>query len=230
MTVLPFYAARRSAKWDQTTVLWPLFIYTDDREQGFEQWDVAWPVLQGGPRGESPGAVSLPAVHAGPQGPARRVPVSGDHVRRLRRPVSAVHPADGGIHREPQGARPGSCFTSTRTRERRGGTARPAGSTPGRSPATSGIERGRAVPEPGAAGGASCRRNEWIERNYSPLWSLYTYRANPAGESVHSFLWNFLRHEETQTGRSIEVLGPLFAYRETSEGARTIVPGRSRPL
>ena len=72
--------------------------------------------------------------------------------------------------------------------------------------------------------------NEWIERNYSPLWSLYTYRANPAGESVHSFLWNFLRHEETQAGRSIEVLGPLFAYRETPRGGADVVPGRSRPV
>jgi len=49
---------------------------------------------------------------------------------------------------------------------------------------------------------------------------LYTYRANPAGESVHSFLWNLLRHEETQAGLSIEVLGPLLAYRETDTAAR----------
>jgi hypothetical protein len=63
--------------------------------------------------------------------------------------------------------------------------------------------------------------NEWIERNYSPLWSLYTYRANPAGDSVYSFFWNLLRHEETQAGTSIEVLGPLLRYREA--GADTAV-------
>jgi hypothetical protein len=63
-------------------------------------------------------------------------------------------------------------------------------------------------------------RNEWIERNYSPLWALYTYRANPAGESVHSFLWNLVRHEETQAGRSIEVLGPVLAYQEVGEDTR----------
>jgi hypothetical protein len=61
--------------------------------------------------------------------------------------------------------------------------------------------------------------NEWIERNYSPLWSLVTYRRNPGGESVYSFLWNLLRHEETQTGRSIEVLGPLLRYREAGADA-----------
>ena len=67
--------------------------------------------------------------------------------------------------------------------------------------------------------------NEWIERNYSPLWSLYTYRENPAGDSVYSFFWNLLRHEETQAGRSIEVLGPLLHYREAGADAEVSLLG-----
>jgi hypothetical protein len=54
-----------------------------------------------------------------------------------------------------------------------------------------------------------------LERSYSPLWSVYSYRRNPAGSEVHSFLWNLVRHEETGLGRSVEVLGPLLRYRET---------------
>jgi hypothetical protein len=62
--------------------------------------------------------------------------------------------------------------------------------------------------------------DEKIERNYSPLWALYTYRQNPEGDSVWAFLWDLLRHEETSTGRSIEVLGPVLAYQERGEDAR----------
>jgi hypothetical protein len=61
--------------------------------------------------------------------------------------------------------------------------------------------------------------NEKFERNYSPLWALYTYRQNSAGDAVWSFLWNLIRHEETSAGRSIEVLGPLIGYREREEEA-----------
>ena len=59
--------------------------------------------------------------------------------------------------------------------------------------------------------------NDKIEQNYSPLWALYTYRRNPQGDSVWSFLWSLLRHEETSAGRSIEVLGPLLTYQERGE-------------
>jgi hypothetical protein len=59
--------------------------------------------------------------------------------------------------------------------------------------------------------------NEWVERNYAPLWSLYTARSDPQGARVHSFLWNLLRHEETPAGRSIEVLGPLLRYRQAED-------------
>jgi hypothetical protein len=62
--------------------------------------------------------------------------------------------------------------------------------------------------------------NEKIERNYSPLWAVYTYRRNPAGEQVWSFLWNLLRHEEGKEGQAVEILGPLLAYRERADEAR----------
>jgi hypothetical protein len=65
--------------------------------------------------------------------------------------------------------------------------------------------------------------NEKFERNYSPLWALYTHRRNPRGESVQSFLWNLVRHEETPEGRSVEVLGPVLAYRERGGASRLSV-------
>jgi hypothetical protein len=65
--------------------------------------------------------------------------------------------------------------------------------------------------------------NEKFERNYSPLWALYTHRRNSQGESVRSFLWNLVRHEETLDGHAIEILGPVLAYREREGVARLSV-------
>jgi hypothetical protein len=67
--------------------------------------------------------------------------------------------------------------------------------------------------------------NARFESNYSPLWALYTYRRNPEGDSVRSFLWNLVRHEETAAGRSIEVLGPVLTYREGGAETRLSVLG-----
>ena len=67
--------------------------------------------------------------------------------------------------------------------------------------------------------------NEKFERNFSPLWALYTYRRNPQGDEVQSFLWNLVRHEQTSTERSVEILGPLLAYRERGEDARLSLLG-----
>jgi hypothetical protein len=67
--------------------------------------------------------------------------------------------------------------------------------------------------------------NEVFERNWSFLWALYTYRRNAEGDRVHSLLWNLVRYEETQAGWSLEVLGPLFAYREEGQDSRLSLLG-----
>jgi hypothetical protein len=220
VTALPFYAARRSAKWDQTTVLWPLFIYTDDREQGFEQWDVAWPFIKVA-RGENRQALRLFPLYMHD----RKVLRDQFLFREIRYEDFAVlfplfiRQTEDVIGSRKQRDRVLWYLYSDAREDGRDGSTRRVDAWPfvryERSREGSVYFQSLALVE------ALLPGNEWIERNYSPLWSLYTYRANPAGESVHSFLWNFLRHEETQGGRSIEVLGPVFAYRETPEGART---------
>lgn len=217
LSFLPFYIARRSPAWDQTTVLWPLFTYTDDRTRRYEQWDVAWPFFKYA-RGEGRQALFIFPLYM--------------HDRKLLRDeflFREIRYEDLGVlfpifvrqTEEVIGSRKVRhrilwyLYSDTRE-EGRDGSARRIDAWPlmryDRDREGGVVFQTLALLEP------LLPRNEWIERNYSPLWALYAYRANPAGESVHSFLWNLVRHEETLTGRSIEVLGPLLAYRETGTG------------
>ncbi len=221
VTVLPFYVgATVCDAGPDDGALAALHLHRRSRA-GFRAVGRGVALHQDRPRGESTGTAPLPAVHARPQGPARPVPVPGDPVRGLRRPVPAVHPADGRGHREPQGARPDPLVSLLGCARGRAGRLDPPDRRLAVRPLRAGPGGGGALPEPGAAGGSSCRGTNGSSAITPHSGRCTPTGANPAGESVHSFLWNFLRHEETQTGRSIEVLGPLFAYRETGEGART---------
>jgi hypothetical protein len=216
---LPFFAARRSPKWDQTTVLWPLFVYTDDRERGFEQWDVAWPFFKYA-RGENRQALFIFPLYM----EDRKLLRDEFLFREIRYHDFAVlfplfiRQTEEYIGSRRERHRILWYLYSDARAEGRDGSSRRIDAWP-----LARYERdreGTVFFQTLALVEALLPRNEWIERNYSPLWALYTYRANPEGESVHSFLWNLVRHEETRGGRSIEVLGPLFAFRESGADAQ----------
>jgi hypothetical protein len=63
--------------------------------------------------------------------------------------------------------------------------------------------------------------NKSIERNYSPLWSLWRSESNPkTGERSQSFVWNLYRHDITPTTRKCSLLFGLFQYQSAPEGKR----------
>jgi hypothetical protein len=43
--LFPFYALQRSPARDSSSYLWPLFSYTDDRQQQFREWGLPWPLI-----------------------------------------------------------------------------------------------------------------------------------------------------------------------------------------
>jgi hypothetical protein len=43
---IPFYSTFRSPARDSTTVLWPFFSRIDDRQKGYREWDVPWPLIE----------------------------------------------------------------------------------------------------------------------------------------------------------------------------------------
>jgi len=76
--------------------------------------------------------------------------------------------------------------------------------------------------------------NTSVERNLSPLWSLWRAEANPkTGASSQSLLFNLYRRERTPTSRKCSLLFGIFQYHSGPDGKRWRVfhvPfGKSRP-
>jgi len=63
--------------------------------------------------------------------------------------------------------------------------------------------------------------NKSIERNYSPLWSLWRSETNPrTGASSQSLLWNLYRRDVTAGTRKCSLLFGLFQYQSGTDGKR----------
>lgn len=64
--------------------------------------------------------------------------------------------------------------------------------------------------------------NRGIERNWSPLWSLWRAKSNPkTGASSHSLLWNLYRDEEAPGHKKVSLLFGLFQYQSDGGNRRT---------
>jgi len=60
-----------------------------------------------------------------------------------------------------------------------------------------------------------------MERNYSPLWTIWRAEKNPStGDSSQSLLWNFYRRESTPTTRKSSLLFGLIQYESNAETKR----------
>jgi hypothetical protein len=60
-----------------------------------------------------------------------------------------------------------------------------------------------------------------VERNWSPLWSVWRSEHNPTtGAASQSFLWNLYRRDTTGTTRKCSLLFGLFQYSSAAEGRR----------
>lgn len=65
------------------------------------------------------------------------------------------------------------------------------------------------------------RRSLPIDRNFTPLWTLYSYRSSNEG-SRHDLLWGFWEHERRKGKTMREQLFPLYSFTRFSTGkART---------
>jgi len=60
--------------------------------------------------------------------------------------------------------------------------------------------------------------NRGLERNWSPLWSVWRSESSPkAGAASQTLLWNFYRFETTPTAKKCSLLLGLFQYQSDSE-------------
>lgn len=63
--------------------------------------------------------------------------------------------------------------------------------------------------------------NKSIERNWSPVWSLWRSEHNPTnGAASQSLLWNLYRRDTTATTKKCSLLFGLFQYSSQPEGRR----------
>ncbi len=63
--------------------------------------------------------------------------------------------------------------------------------------------------------------NRGLERNWSPLWSLWRAESNPkTGAASQSLLWNFYRFDTTPAAKKGSLLLGLFQYQSDSETKR----------
>ena len=219
VSALPFLVTQRSAARDSTTILWPFFTYTQDREKQYEEWDLPWPLIKVA-RGQTRNITRL-------------LPLFSVEERVLRNEflLKELKSTDFMVlfplYIRSQEEVPGSVKVRDRvlwwvysdTREEgRDGSARRVDAWPFFWYTRD--REGAIEFQTLALLEAFMPGNERIERNYSPLWAVYRYRRNPEGDQVWSFLWNLVRHEESKGGRLVEVLGPLLAYRERGEETR----------
>jgi hypothetical protein len=207
---LPAFSLLRSPQRDSTTVIWPFFNYVDDREKKYHEWEAPWPLIVFA-RGEGKTTTRVWPLFS----QAHSATLESDFylwpVYKYNRVNSP--PLDS--------RRTRICFflysdlteknTETEVARRRvycwplfihrrdfNGNSR---------------LQVLALLEPFLSTSKS------IERNYSPLWSVWRSEKNPrAGASSQSLLWNLYRHEATPATKKCSLLFGLFQYQSSPEG------------
>ena len=209
--VLPLYFGSRSPQRDHTSVLWPFFSWTEDREKEYPPMEPAFPPDRLCARRRQDAGSGHPIFQRG------SYPEFSSEVylwplyrhRHLQAPP---------LDRE---RRQFALFLYSDLRERNtetGQQARRIDSWPfftwSRQP--DGKERLQvlALIEP-------LRRGRGIERNWSPLWSVWRGERNPqTGASSQSLLWNLYRRDANPQSTNGSLLFGLVQYQKTTERKR----------
>ena len=223
LAVLPFYSRVQSPQRETTTWLWPFFNHTIDREKHYEEWDLPWPLVVFA-RGEGKTAnrvwpffsqvrnpVAESSFYLWPLYKYNRFhsdPVDRERTRILFFLYSQTREqnTETGEYRRRTDLWP--LFTSRRD--------------------FAGNERLQILAplEPLVPNSKS------IERNYSPLWSLWRQEKNArTGETSQSLLWNLYRRETNPEAKKLSLLFGLVQYESMPEasGWRWFHRGGTRP-
>ena len=206
---LPFYTYTRSPKFDSTTVLWPFFTWIDQREKKYREWQAPWPFVIFA-RGEGKTTSRVWPLFSRSHNDTlesdsyvwplyRHKEAHGDTLDLTRNSVlffvySGVTEKNTqtGAEKKRQAAWP--FFT---WRHDFNGNERLQILAP--------VEP--AVPD-----------NRGIERNWSPLWSLWRWEHNAkSGAASQSLLWNLYRRDTTPDSKKCSLLFGLFQYQSKPE-------------
>jgi hypothetical protein len=209
---LPFFSIQRSPERDSSTYLWPLITITDDRAKQYKEYDLPWPVIVFA-RGEGKTANRIwplfgnahstnvySSFYAWPlyKVAGYRTPaIESERTRILFFLYSDMIQKAVGTNAVTRRTDLWPLFTARRE--------------------FNGNERLQlfSLIEP------FLPNNKSVERNLSPLWSIWRSEKNAkTGASSESFLWNLYRHEKTADSKKCSILFGLFQYQSTPEGRR----------
>ena len=207
--VLPLYSYSRSPQRDATSVLWPFFDWADDRGKKYREWDMPWPFIVVA-RGEGKTTTRvLPLFsrahndtlesdfYLWPVYKFDRVhadPLDEQRTRILFYLFQNLAEKNTETGKEKRRVDLWPLFTYHR--DFNGGS---------RLQIFAPVET--ALPD-----------NRGIERNWSPLWSLWRSENNlENGATSQSLLWNFYRRDTAPDSKKCSLLFGLFQYQ--SDGA-----------
>ncbi|HAB16152.1 MAG TPA: hypothetical protein PLX89_06930 [Verrucomicrobiota bacterium] len=187
--VLPFYSTLRSEARDQTSILWPFFSRTEDRQRQYVEWGAPWPLL---------------GWADGPGKTARRVfPFYGKinagemNQEFVLWPVFTHRSIDAETLRRDQWRSVYFFYSDIRLINKETGEFR---RDRGMWPFFVWRHEldGRVRLQVPAPLETVLRNREAVQRNYSPLWAMYRAESNPkTGAASQSVLWNLFRREVT---------------------------------
>ena len=206
---IPFYAVTRSPLRDSTSVIWPLFTWVDERGKKYHEWEGPWPfVIFARGEGKNTSRVfplfSQSATtnmesdsYLWPLYQYHRLHVEALDQRRTRVLFYIyVNVTEKNVQTGKQKERLDMWPFFTWRQEADGKT---------QLQVLAPIE-------------SVLANNRGIERNWSPLWSIWRQEWNPrAGASSQSFLWNLYRREITPGTRKCSLLFGLFQYQSIGE-------------
>lgn len=211
---LPAYAALRSPARDQTTVLWPFFSRIDDRERGYREHQMPWPFVVIA-RGEGKQTTRFWPFYAHAEGKGGALETFSllGPVYRYNRLTSNP------LHRERSRVLyflfSDVSETNIETQARRTRMDLWPFFTHRKDWDGSSRLQVLAVLEP------LLPTNKSIERNWSPVWSLWRDEKNATtGASSQSLFWNLYRAEQTADTKKCSLLFGLFQYEKGSGGKR----------
>ena len=209
--LLPLYSLMRSPKRDSSTYLWPFFVFTDDREKKYHEFATPWPLILFA-RGEGKTANRVWPLFGHSHNSANLQsdfylwPIykyNRAHATSLNRErtriffflfsdLTEANPQTGDALRRTD---LWPIFTAHRDLD---GNRRLQIFAP--------IE-------------PMLPNNKSIERNWSPLWSLWRSEANAkTGAKSQSLLWNLYRSNTTPLEKKCSILFGLIQYQSTPSG------------
>ncbi len=210
---IPAYSLLRSPLRDSTTIIWPIFRHLDDREKKFQEWSAPWPLLVFA-RGEGKTISRVWPFFS----QAHNAKLESNFylwpIYRYNRIQSA--PLDR--------QRTRICLFLYSDRTEKNTETQTARRRVDFWPLYSHRHdfNGNSRLQVLAPLEPFLSTSKSIERDYSPLWSVWRSEQNAkTGATSQSLLWNLYRREATPAAKKYSLLFGLFQYQSGSEGKRT---------